>query len=394
MPVHVQNTDGILESWIRSGIVSTTTDNRGLRLARLMDSIEDVIPTSEARYLDWMAFASKWSEITALYYGGSLTQAGETFEQFSRIIQDRFFAWLHQNYSGLINLPPTQPVMVHHLSRYMARELDQTRKMALIVMDGLSMDQWVTVRQILHERKADLVMRESALFAWVPTLTSVSRQALFSGKIPMYYPNTIYTTNAEEKHWKQFWEGYGLNKADVVYQRSLGDGNVTEILDELINPGKTRIVGLVVDKIDKIMHGMQLGSAGMHNQIRQWMDGGYLICLIQELMGLGFDVWLTSDHGNIEARGCGRPAEGVIAETRGERVRVYPSTEMQSSVASTYTFGHSWKPAGLPDQYHPFLLSNREAFSQEGSVVVAHGGISLEEVIVPLVHFRIKKQHE
>jgi len=393
-PVLLQNAEITMELWMRNGIATTASDNRELRLSRLIESIEDAIPNPEARYIEWMAFASRWAEITALSFGGSSTKVNETFDRLSKTIQDCFATWLHRNYSGLINLPPTQPVMVHHVSRSMARELDRARKMALIVMDGLSMDQWVTVRQVVQERKTDLVMRESALFAWVPTLTSVSRQALFSGKIPMYYSNTINTTNAEEKHWKQFWEGQGVHKSDVVYQRGLGDGDVSAVLDELINPGKTRIAGLVVDKVDKIMHGMQLGSAGMHNQIRQWMDGGYLISLIHELMGLGFEVWLTSDHGNIEARGCGRPAEGVLAETRGERVRVYPSMEMQSSVASSYPFGHRWNTAGLPDQYYPFVLSSREAFSQEGSVVVAHGGISLEEVIVPLVHFRVKKQHE
>ena len=101
------------------------------------------------------------------------------------------------------------------------------------------------------------------------------------------------------------------------------------------------------------MHGMQLGSAGMHNQIRQWMDGGYLISLIHELMGLGFEVWLTSDHGNIEARGCGRPAGGVLAETRGERGSGLSIDGDAIQRGFLISFWSSLEYGGLPDQYYP-----------------------------------------
>jgi hypothetical protein len=123
----------------------------------------------------------------------------------------------------------------------------------------VALDQWVTIRQLLQKQDANLVMRESATFAWIPTLTSVSRQSIFSGKPPLYFPSSINSTNSEEKLWKQFWEGHGLSRLDVAYQRGLGDGEASDILDSAIHPGKTKVVGLVVDKVDKIMHGMQLG---------------------------------------------------------------------------------------------------------------------------------------
>jgi hypothetical protein len=59
-----------------------------------------------------------------------------------------------------------------------------------------------------------------------------------------------------------------------------------------------------VDKVDKIMHGMQMGTAGMHNQVRQWAKRPYLNMLLDLLLDLGFRVYLTSDHGNIEAIGA------------------------------------------------------------------------------------------
>jgi hypothetical protein len=135
------------------------------------------------------------------------------------------------------------------------------------------------------------------------------------------------------------------------------------------------------------MHGMQLGAAGMHNQIKQWCQGGFLGSLIGYLLDHGYQVWMTSDHGNIECCGKGRPSEGVIAETRGERVRVYPTPELRSQIAGTFTFAHEWQPIGLPSNYFPLVASGNDAFINPNDSIVGHGGIAVEEVIVPLVKF-------
>ena len=168
------------------------------------------------------------------------------------------------------------------------------------------------------ETNNDLVLRESATFAWIPTITSVSRQAIFSGKPPIYFPSSINSTNSEEKLWKQFWQNHNISKLDVAYKRSLGDGDAESVMDSLIDPSRTKVVGLVIDKVDKIMHGMQLGASGMHNQIDQWCRSEYLISLLKYLGTHEYKIWITSDHGNIESVSKGRPSEGVIAESRGE----------------------------------------------------------------------------
>jgi hypothetical protein len=261
---------------------------------------------------------------------------------------------------------------------------------ALIVVDGLSLDQWVTVRQIMNEQDSSIVMRESATFAWVPTITSVSRQAIFAGKIPFSYPSSIKKTDNESNLWRQFWENEGLSRFDIGYKKGLGDGNMLDNLDDVLNPGKTRVIGLVVDKVDRIMHGMQNGAAGMHSQIRQWCHKGFLSSLIGYLLDQDYNVWLTSDHGNIECHGKGRPSEGIIPETRGKRVRVYHTPELRTSVARSFTFACEWEPVGLPPGFFPLVAMGNEAFIKEGEVIVGHGGISIEEVIVPLVKFERK----
>ena len=376
-------------SWVNCGIMSADTGDEEVRVNRLLDRVEKTLPTEESRYSDWIAFALKWAELSFLVHCGSNVAQQSQFRDVGDAMNATFFGWLSEHYASLINLPPTIPAMLHHVARCLARDIERSEntRVALIVMDGLALDQWVTVRQILQQQVGNLVMRESATFAWIPTLTSVSRQSIFAGRSPLYFPSSINSTNSEEKLWKQFWENQGLARMDIAYRRGLGDGDASSVLDAVIHPGKTRVVGLVVDKVDKIMHGMQLGSVGMHNQVKLWCQDGFLGALITHLLDYGFDIWLTADHGNIECDGKGRPSEGVIAETRGERVRVYPTPELRSQVARSFTFAHEWYPVGLPPDYFPLVTSGRDAFVKTGDSIVGHGGVSIEEVIVPLVKF-------
>jgi hypothetical protein len=378
--------------WIRSGVIEAGAGDDEIRISRLFELVDKGLPTLESRYSDWIAFALKWAELSALVHCGQSEADKSRLWEVGDALNATFAQWLSARYASLINLPPTHPAMLHHVPRCLARKLEDAEngRVALLVIDGLALDQWITIRQILQEQDRRLVMRESAIFAWIPTLTSVSRQAIFSGKPPLYFPLSINSTNSEGNLWKQFWEGAGFSRLDIAYQRGLSDGDVANVLDATLHPGRTKAAGLIVDKVDKIMHGMQLGAAGMHNQIKQWCRGGFLGSLIGYLLDHGYEVWMTSDHGNIECRGRGRPSEGVIAETRGERVRVYPTPELRAKVARKFSFAHKWQPIGLPSNYFPLVAGGNDAFVNPGDSIVGHGGIAIEEVIVPLVKFERK----
>jgi len=277
IPVSFSYSEIEKNSWISSGILVSKDDSEELRISRLFELIKASQLSLQSRYTDWITFSMKWAELSALIHREQSGHYKQQYQKIGNMFNGLFADWLETHYASLINLPPSNPVMLHHVPRRLARDLeDQTNnRIALVVIDGLSLDQWVTVRNILQTQNSKIVMRETAVFAWIPTLTSVSRQSIFSGKPPIYFPSSIHSTNNEEKLWKQFWQGQGVSKLDVAYKRGLGDGDVEAILDNLINPSQTKVVGLVVDKVDKIMHGMQLGSVGMHNQIAQWCEGQY-----------------------------------------------------------------------------------------------------------------------
>ena len=129
----------------------------------------------------------------------------------------------------------------------------------------------------------------------------------------------------------------------------------------------------------------------MLGQVEQWVRDGYLGKLLRLLLAHGFVPVVTSDHGNVEAIGCGRPSEGALAELRGERVRVYPDPALRALVFDRFPQARQLSGAALPDRYYPLIAPLRRAFVTEGERVVAHGGDSLEELVVPLVTVQERK---
>lgn len=125
--------------------------------------------------------------------------------------------------------------------------------------------------------------------------------------------------------------------------------------------------------------------------IRNWLATGFVERLFLLLLEKGYHVYLTADHGNVEARGIGRPNQGVIAETRGERVRVYRSESLLADSATTYPGTARLEVPGLPATFMPLFAGGRTAFVQEGEQVVVHGGVSVEELIVPFVKVSLVK---
>jgi hypothetical protein len=377
----------LAQTWAGIGVKLDPAKDRSRRLAKLLESIPTTIPTQDARYGDWSLFARGWAELIATFHEeASDIKIGSSIKDLQTQTDHSFLSWLARRYTALINLPPVPPVMVHHLPRFLARCVaeDKGYKVALLVIDGLALDQWIVVREAIALQRPDVSFREHMIFAWIPSLTSISRQAIFAGRPPILFPNSIQVTEKEPALWAQFWADQGLMPNEVAYAKGLGDGDLDQI-EALLSLPRLKVAGLVVDKVDKIMHGMELGAAGMHNQVRQWAQENYLPSLLDLILDSGFHLFLTSDHGNIETEGCGRPAEGVVADVRGERVRIYSDASLRDKVRERFPTALEWPPIGLPSDYLPLIAPHRKAFVREDERLVSHGGLSVEEIIVPLV---------
>ena len=100
----------------------------------------------------------------------------------------------------------------------------------------------------------------------------------------------------------------------------------------------------------------------------------------------GYEVWLTSDHGNLPTVAGPVPKEGQTVESAGTRVRIYPNEVLRSAASE---FGVIWDPPGYPRGTRcPLFPPGRTGFHTSGTRV-SHGGLSLDEVIVPFAQVTV-----
>lgn len=346
------------------------------------------LPAADAAAGDWLSIAPRLGELLMLRNAHAV--APET-ESVIASLSSAFTAWLPRRYGTLLQAAPLpRPRLVSHIPHWMAMERERgARRQALLVMDGLALDQWAVLRAVWEAQGRKLNWDEQALFAWLPTLTAVSRQAIFAGQQPRHFAGSLERTDREEAHWRRFWGEHGLQAGAVAYVKGLhgldqarADDELRQVEQTIEEPG-VQVIGLVVDTVDRIAHGMRQGEAGMLRQVEQWAETGWLAQLLELLQAAGYRINLTADHGNIAVRGAGRPADGVLAEERGLRARIYRDASLRDRTAGQFPGSIPWSETGLPPGVEALLAAEGQAFAPQGELVVAHGGADLREVLVP-----------
>ena len=394
-PVKI-NSQKELPKWAQPGI--TMIDVRLQRLKTLLDNIENQLTTMKVDQMGWSTwqnFAQDWAETCSLLAQAGLEippQQKTTFQNCISNIDDIFTHWLLKNYTalGVQRLPV--PHHVHHIPHYLAylHNLGNLSKVVLLVMDCLSLADWRVIFPVWTKRHADWRIKTETLLAQIPTITSISRYALISGLRPADFAEEIEHNIPESSAWQLFWsrEGFGEDTCKLLplyYDRQIDQQ--PELEDPRVN-----FWCLIDDTLDKLAHNATLGAADQQSSLRLWLDPAHeqnsiqLENLIDWYLNHDYSVFIASDHGHVEATGFGQPSEGLLAQTRGKRARVYSDRLAALRVQDAFTDTVLWDNDGLlPDQVSALMPAKREAFAPAGKVVVTHGGISIEEVIVPFI---------
>lgn len=393
-PITVSYVPASVPGWIRAGIVEDVWSQFALA-EKSIEALAATVPEAYAPYKVWGDFAKRYGEMLSRVHdlpgkdgGERLAAIRERIKAIQTLADERLQAWVAaRHYADLIPQPATKgPVMVHHVPRYLRQRRSAGEvRVALLVFDGLAFDQWVRIREHLIARQQPLAFDEKTAFAWLPTVTSVSRQALFSGLRPREFEGSKDHTNREETLWEAFWQDEGgVAPSDVMYRRALRQVEQLDALQTEITDRKPKVLGLVIDEVDERLH-KERNKEDVALWIGRWLETGFVERLFAFLLREGFSIYVTADHGNVDAIGVGRPNQGVIAETRGERVRVYRSESLRANSAAACPTTISLDVAGLPASFMPLFAGGRGAFVPDGDQVVVHGGVSVEELIVPFV---------
>jgi hypothetical protein len=387
-----------LPAWAQIGAHSSPADHAQQRADSLLASLaEQVSGAAGGRWEQWTAIAAAWAELTRWRYHPEqyLTEAQQAaYTARQGALDSAFRRWLRQGYAPLAGQIVPQPHHLYHVPHFMAyaRRQGTGGRVALLVLDGLSLAAWSLLAASWRRRYPAWRWSERLLLAQIPSVTAVSRQALVSGQRPFEFAADLTHNRAESQQWAAFWTREDIPAAACAYEHlRLNEGRAPDS----ISSSRTQALCLIYNGFDDMVHAARLGLADVFASLRVWLKSETcqrLEALLAELLDRRYTVYLTSDHGHTEALGMGQPAEGVTVQSRSKRARLYSSENAARAVQAGYPQTVLWQTPGiLPDDSWVLLPDDgngrRLAFAPVDEQVVTHGGLSIDEMIVPFVQF-------
>lgn len=358
-----------LPPWATVGVAQ---ESPGARAASLLAE-----PPAKATSLeDWVRIAQWWGEVRSDLAQVNPTDTdleGQAWEWWAQT-DIEFLAWLRKSYGAQLTRSwANWPASLDKVQPFLAKRKAEVERLLVVVLDGMGFTQWTRIRELIGAR----VAQSGGVLAMLPTLTEVSRQAIAAGELPIRFAESLRSTNKEPHRWNSAWDEMGVSAAWIRI-----DGVRIEELS-VVPFGDADVIGLVLGATDELMHGAELlGDIGFHVGLKAWVRSGVLEAVLERAVALGYEVWLTADHGNLAVVPEKERREGDFVERSGTRVRRYSSKALRDAGAVE---GIAWDELpGYPREESQRLLfaPGRTGWGPAG---LSHGGLSLDEVIVPLV---------
>lgn len=345
------------------GIVQELEQKRAVSVERFRERFSSL-------NVNWSEMRNAIEAVSTLFIDAVRAGLDTDFVQDLRTINASFQQWLddsyflQQNSSHIMRAPCVNKVLPHIASRHQT-----TDKVALVVVDGFAYWQYVILRKALE--KKNIATADDVTLSWLPSITSLSRQALFRGDVPKrdYHQNPT----EESKLWRNFWQSHGVNAWEI---QSIYDSN-----EFAINEGVTRLAYVTVE-MDEKMHAAH-DYLDLLTLTENWAPR--FAAQIAALKQMGFTVYLTTDHGSKFSHGWRAltPVEKVFLYkdgSRGKRHLIYNNmTEMNnlyhSAIEDVEMLKHdNW-----------LCIRGNECFARPTVTAITHGGCSLSEVVIPFI---------
>jgi len=241
-------------------------------------------------------------------------------------------------------------------------------KVALICFDCMGYAEWFLLKEFLS--KFDFQFDETAVFTLLPSLTSISRSAIFQGNSDVYdlkYPGR----KTEEKEFANFFS----SKQTKYYVEG----------DE-ISPNTLlgyEYISILYNFFDELSHSAQFPPNTESKEIYfqsvlAYLEKSTVINDFQILIGNDFQIYICSDHGSVVAKGNGKRVEKYLSDDFAKRA-VIVNNETKDLINE--------RKIKIPfvDDKLLVLPEGRTMFANKNQIEVNHGGITVEEMVVPFI---------
>ena len=395
--------------WVAVGLATTNTSgkkvneislekeefNLHVRINRFLNITEDELPQGKTDIRDWLNIAADWSEI--VFQANSLPQ-----ESYNRIqsnlfdardkVNKHFLKFIRSRFSAVDYYQDNKgPISLAAVNSWLYQNVNAEERLALICFDGLALDQWHILKAFLQQKINNLTFSDYRTFALAPSITPISRQALFSGRRPDSFADTWDKTTKDADRWQVYWIHREISQRRVLFLPvKASDSNMSAVVETV--DSKNKRLGILINLFDDALHaikGMPLEADKrvLYSTLSAYLSNSYLGQLFDLLLSGGYRIFLTSDHGNISGQGCGVTPPKAFIETYARRVAIFDQADLAQEFADK-SLGFYFRTKSLPINLHPVYTMGTDLYSPKGSVEISHGGLSIEELIVPFVEVK------
>ena len=337
------------------------------------------------------------------------SQKTEANTQFGKFIDKHYANWFKPHTDS--------PIMSHTLFKEkVVPELSKEQPTLLLVVDNLRYDQWKVFEPIINNfyKKEN----EEAFFSILPTATQYARNAIFSGLMPSdmeklfpeYWKNDT-DEGGKNLHEVDFLETQmkrlGLNHFKHDYFKITNLKNGKKLAENFKSLKANDLTVVVYNFVDMLSHSktemevvkeLASNDKAYRSLTLSWFKNSPLLDMIQQAQQLGFKLILTTDHGTINVK---NPSKVIgdkdtslnlryktgrsltydrkdVLEAKNPKELHLPSINMSSS----YIFAKGDSFFAYPNNYNHYVSYFRNTYQ--------HGGVSLEEMIIPFIVFSPK----
>ena len=336
-------------------------------------------------------------------------QKDEANNEYAKFVRKNYLDWINRKDADT-------PVMSHTLMRSnIFPEADRNRKTTLLLIDNFRYDQWRSINALLHNWFD--IATEEFYCSILPTATQYARNAIFAGLMPLAIDKLMpdLRLNDNEEGGKNQYEEDFLRR-----QLQTNGKSYRMTFDKLIRPEAGR---KLIDNISKvydadfsvivynfldilsharteteIIRELTEDEAAFRSLTRSWFEHSDLFTILKMLSERGHTVIITSDHGTIRVDNpvkiIGDRETSTNLRYKTGRNLNYNAKEMfvinkpqeaqlpQSNITSTYVFAYNRDFFVYPNNSNQFVRYYKNTFQ--------HGGISMEEMMVPYIVLKPK----
>ncbi len=345
----------------------------------------------------------------------------EVFQSQKQEANTEFFKFISRNYTSWLNPKSfSAPIMSNHLFQFkVLPHLEKGTPLFFILIDNLRYDQWKAIQPIFAE--SFRILEEETFYSILPTATQYCRNAIFAGMLPLDIEKQFpqQWKNDDEEGGKNMYEEdflraqlKRLKKEDIrfSYNKITNHHDGQQLVSNIHNLLQNDLNIIVYNFVDMLSHARtemevlkELASdeASYRSITKSWFEHSPLHQALKKIADKNLKIVLATDHGSVRVNTPHKVVGDKQTTTNlrykhGRNLNYEPKDVLAfkdpkeaglpvPNVNSSFIFAKEDGFLCYPNNYNHYVNYYRNTFQ--------HGGISLEEMIVPIIKM-VSKQRE